>query len=98
MKEAACRLTTDDDVKALSQICSSYFDSMRTDFIISVGGLTDDGTIVLAGILQHKYEMDFSGVSNIGVVSLAKALYHNSTIYVLKLYSEIDGSGAVSLF
>ncbi|CAI8003661.1 NACHT, LRR and PYD domains-containing protein 3 [Geodia barretti] len=93
VKEAACRLTTDDDVKALSQICSLYLDSMRTDFIESVGGLTDDGTIVLAEFLQHKYsleelDLDFSGTSDIGVVSLAKALYNNSTIYVLKLFGQ----------
>jgi hypothetical protein len=43
--------------------------------------------------------MDFSGVSNIGVVSLAKALYHNSAICVLKLNGKIMGEiGAVSLF
>ena len=42
--------------------------------------------------------MDFSGVSNIGVVSLAKALCHNSAICVLKLNGKIIGeTGAVSL-
>ena len=73
----------------MSQICSSYFDSRRAYFIRSVGGLIDDGTIVLAEILQHKYRLDFSDVSNIGVVSLAKALCHNSTICVLKLNGKI---------
>ena len=73
MKEAACRLT-DDDVKALSQICSSYFDSMRTEFIEYVGGLTDDGTTVLAEILQRKYRSRelFLHVRDTSIISLAK--------------------------
>ena len=53
-------------------------------FISSVGGLTDDGTIiVLAEIFQHKYESRklnlFGYTSNVWVVSLAKALYHNDS-------------------
>ena len=100
VKEAACRVTTDDDVKALSQICSSYFDSMRRDFIRYVGELTDDGTTVLAEILQHKYrsrELKLDASKN-GLMSLAKALYHNSTIHTLNLnYKGIGESGAVSL-
>jgi hypothetical protein len=60
VKEAACRLTTDDDVKALSQIYSSYFDSRRTDFIRSVGGL-----ILmmeqLPWLKQHKYRNGLLG-------------------------------------
>ena len=100
VKEAACRVTTDDDVKALSQICSSYLDSMTTDYIKYVGELTVDGTIVLAEILQHKYrsrELKLYASKN-GLMSLAKALYRNSTIHTLYLYSnDIDESGAVSL-
>ena len=70
VKEAARRLTTDDDVKALSQICCLYLDSMRKHFI---GGLSDDVTIVLADILQHKYGLKelylkFSGTGDIGVI------------------------------
>ena len=100
--EAACRLTTDDDLKALSQIFSSYFDSMRTDFIKYVGELTDDGTTVLAEILEHKYRSRdlylHKGSSKNGLMSLAKALYHNSTIYVLNLnHNGIGDSVAVSL-
>jgi hypothetical protein len=52
-------------------------------FISSVGGLTDDGTIVLAELFQHKYESRklnlFGYTSNVGVLSLAKALYHNDS-------------------
>ena len=61
-------------------MCSA-FDLMWINFIRSVGGLTDDGTIVRAEIFQHKYESRklnlFGYASNVGVVSLAKALYHN---------------------
>ena len=97
VKEAACRVTTDDDVKALSLICSSYLDSMTTDYIKYVGELTVDGTIVLAEILQHKYrsrELKLDASKN-GLMSLAKALYRNSTIHTLNLYNnDIDESGA----
>ena len=100
VKEAACRVTTDDDVKALSLICSSYLDSMTTDYIKYVGELTVDGTTVLAEILQHKYrsrKLDL-GVSKNGLISLAKALYRNSTIHTLNLnFKGIGESGAVSL-
>jgi hypothetical protein len=101
VKEAACRLATDDDVKALSKICSLYFNSMRKALIEYIGEVTDDGTIVLAEILQHKYgsrDLDLRGSSKNGLMSLAKALYHNSTIYVLNLnHNGIGDSVAVSL-
>ena len=70
-------------------------------FIISIGGLTDDVTTDLADFLQRKYglkelNLRFSGTGDIGVI--AKALYHNSTICVLKWYgNSIGESGAVSL-
>ena len=98
-----CRVTTDVDVHALSQLCSKYYDSMRTNFIRYVGELSDDGVIVLADILQHKYgsrELNLSdgGTSDDGTVSLARALHYNSTIHKLKLhYNNISGKGAVAL-
>ena len=98
-----CRVTTDVDVNALSQLCSIDFVSMRTDFIRYVGGLTDDGVVILAEILQHKYgsrELDLNsgGTSDDGTVSLAKALHHNSTILELKLLrNKITDKGAVAL-
>ena len=98
-----CRLTTDVDVNALSQLCSIDFVSMRTDFIRYVGGLSDDGVVVLTEILQHKYgsrELDLSsgGTSDDGTVSLAKALHHNSTIHSLRLsHNNITDKGAVAL-
>ena len=103
VKELACRLTTDGDFNALSQLCSMDFVSMRIDFIRSVGGLSDDGVVVLAEILQHKYgsrelNLYLSGTSDDGTVSLAKALHHNSTIHELKLWSNrISDKGAVAL-
>ena len=98
-----CRVTTDVDVNALSQLCSEYCDSMRTGFIRYVGGLSDDGVVVLAEFFQHKCgsrELDLSdsGTSDDGTVSLAKALHHNSTIHTLTLWSNrISGEGAVAL-
>ena len=103
IKGLGCRLTIDVDVNALSQLCSEYCDSMKTDFIQYVGGLSDDGVGVLAEILQHKCgsrELDLSGgeTSDDGTVSLAKALHHNSTIHELKLhYNNISDKGAVVL-
>ena len=99
----ACRVTTDVDVDALSQLCSKYFVSMRTDFIRYVGGLSDDGVVVLAEILQHKYgsnelRLCSGGTSDDGTVSLAKALHHNSTIHRLVLMkNRISDKGAVAL-
>ena len=103
VKELACRVTTDVDVNALSQLCSIDFVSMRIDFIKYIGGLSDDGVVVLAEILQHKYgsrelNLSHSGTSDDGTVSLAKALHHNSTIHELKLhYNNISGKGAIAL-
>ena len=102
VKKLGCRVTTDVDVNALSQLCSKYCDSMRTDFIGSVGGLSDDGVVVLAEFLQHKYgsrELDLNGgASDDGTVSLAKALHHNSTIHTLTLTkNRISDKGAVAL-
>ena len=103
VKNLGCRLTIDVDVNAFSQLCSKYRDSMRTDFIRSVGGLSDDGVVVLAEFLQHKCgsrELDLSdsGTSDDGTVSLAKALHHNSTIHTLKLWgNRISDDGAVAL-
>ena len=98
----ACRVTTDVDVNALSQLCSIDFVSMRTEFIRYVGGLSDDGVVVLADILQHKYgsrELDLdNGTSDDGTVSLAKALHHNSTIHTLRLLgNKITDKGAVAI-
>ena len=98
-----CRVTTDVDVNALSQLCSKYCASMRKNCICYLGGLSDDGVVVLAEFLQHKYgsrELDLSngGTSDDGTVSLAKALHHNSTIHTLKLMgSKISDKGAVAL-
>ena len=103
IKGLACRVTTDVDVNALSQLCSKYCDSMRTEFIRYVGGISDDRIVVLAEILQHKYgsrELDLSngGTSDDGTVSLAKALHRNSTIHNLQLKSNrITDMGAVAL-
>ena len=107
VKELGCRVTTDVDVNALSQLCSEYYDSMRTDFITdfikSVGGLSDDGIVVLAEILQHKYgtrKLDLSNgrTSDDGTVSLAKALHHNSTIHTLELAgNNVSNKGAEAL-
>ena len=103
VKELACRVTTDVDVNALSQLCSKYCDSMRAEFIKYVGGLSDDGVVVLAEFLQHKYEsrklnLSDGGTSDDGTVSLAKALHHNSTIHTLRLWSNrISDEGAVTL-
>ena len=103
VKELGCRVTTDVDVNALSQLCSKYCDSMRAEFIKYVGGLSDDGVVVLAEILQHKYEsrklnLSDGGTSDDGTVSLAKALHHNSTIHTLQLWSNrISDEGAVTL-
>ena len=103
VKGLAYRVTTDVDVHALSQLCSIDFVSMRTDFIKYVGGLSDNGVVVLAEILQHKYgsrelDLDGSGTSDDGVVSLAKALHHNSTIHELKLLgNKVTDKGAVAL-
>ena len=74
---------------------------MRTKFIKSVGGLSDE--VVIAEILQHKYgsrELNLShgGTSDDGTVSLAKALHHNSTIHELTLWDNgISDEGAVAL-
>ena len=103
VKNLGCRLITDVDVNALSQLRSKYCDSMRTDFIKYIGGLSDDGVVGLADFLQHKYgsrELNLSsgGTSDDGTVSLAKALHHNSTIHTLKLWSnKITDDGAVAL-
>ena len=104
VKELACRVTADVDINALSQLCSKYYcDSTRIDFIRYLGGLSDDGVVVLAEILQHKYgsrELDLScGKTNDdGTVSLAKALHHNSTIHTLRfLGNSIGDKGAVAL-
>ena len=103
VKGLGCRVTTDVDVKALSQLCSKYCDSMRTEFISYVGGLSDDGVVVLAEILQHKYgsrelNLSYGGTSDDGTVSLAKALRHNSTIHELRLVdNKIGDKGAVAL-
>ena len=103
VEELACRLSTDVDVNRLSQLYSKYYDSMRTDFIRSVGGLSDDGVVVLAEFLKHRYRprelnLNYSGTSDDGTVSLAKALHHNSTIHILKLVgNKITHKGAVAL-
>ena len=103
VKYLGCRVTTDVDVNALSQLCSKYCDSMRSNFIKYVGGLSNDGVVVLAEILQHKYgsrELDLrdGGTSDDGTVSLAKALHHNSTIHELGLLkNRITDKGAVAL-
>ena len=103
VKELGCKVTTDVDVNALSQLCSKYCDSMRTNFIRSVGGLSDDGVVVLVEFLQHKYgsrELNLSNseTSDDGTVSLAKALHYNSTIHELKLWgNRISDKGAVAL-
>ena len=105
VKDLGCRLlvTTDVDVNALSQLCSTYCDSMRTSLIGYVGGLSDDGVVVLAEFLQHKCgsrELDLSDsrTSDDGTASLAKALHHNSTIHTLKLWSNrFSDEGAVAL-
>ena len=103
IKELGCRVTTDVDVNALSQLCSKYCDSMRTDFIKYVGELSDDGVVVLAEILQHKYglralNLSRGGTSDDGTVSLAKALHYNSTIHTLRLLgNKITDKGAVAL-
>ena len=100
-----CSVTTeaDVDVNILSQLCSTYCDSMRTGFIGYVGRLSDDGVVVLAEILQYKHgsrelDLDSSGTSDDGTVSLAKALHHNSTIHKLTLQNNrITDTGAVAL-
>ena len=97
------RITNDEDVNALSQICSKDFVLMSTEFIQYVGGLSDDGVVVLADILRHKYgsrELDLSGgrTSDDGTVSLAKALHDNSTIHTLRLVGNtITDKEAVAL-
>ena len=103
VKGLGCRLTTDVDVNTLSQLCCKSCDSLKTDFIRSVGGLTDDGVVILAEILQHKYgsrklDLNNSGTSDDGTVSLAKALHHNSTIDTLELNrNSIGDKGVVAL-
>ena len=103
VKGLACEVTTDVDVNALSQLCSKYCDSMMTDFISYLGGLSDDGVVVLAEFLQHKYgsrelKLSHGGTSDDGTVSLAKALHHNSTIHTLNLWdNKISDKGAVAL-
>ena len=103
VKELAYRVTTDVDVHALSQLCSIDFVSMRTEFISYIGGLSDDGVVVLAEILQHKYgsmklNLSNGGTNDDGTVSLAKALHHNSTIHTLILLGNKSGDkGAVAL-
>ena len=101
VKNLGCRLTIDVDVNALSQLRSKYCDAMRTDVIKYIGGLSDDGVVVLAEFLQNKYgsrELNLSsgGTSDDGTVSLAKALCHNSTIHTLRLLgNKITDKGAV---
>ena len=96
-------ITNDVEVNALSQLCSKEFVSMSSDFIRYLGGLSDDGVVVLAEILQHKYgsrelNLDDSATSDDGTVSLAKALHHNSTIHTLRLWNNgISDKGAVAL-
>ena len=103
VKELGCSVTTAVDVNALSQLCSKYYHSMRTNFIRHVGGLSDDGVVVLAEFLQHKYrsrELSITngGTSDDGTVSLAEAFHHNSTIHTLKLWgNRITSKGAVAL-
>ena len=103
VKVLPCRVTTNVDVNALSQLCSKYCDSMSTDFISYLGGLSDDGVVVLAEFLQHKYgsrelNLNNSVTSDDGTVSLAKALHHNSTIHELRLVdNSIGDKGAVAL-
>ena len=100
-----CSVSTeaDVDVNILSQLHSKEFVSMRTDFIKYVGGLSDDGVVVLAEFLQHKYGsrelvLGNGGTSDDGTVSLAKALHHNSTIHTLRLWgNRISDKGAVAL-
>ena len=97
------KVTNDVEVNALSQLCSKEFVSIRKNFISYLGGLSDDGVVVLAEIFQHKYgsrELNLSGggTSDDGTVSLAKALHHNSTIHNLQLKSNrITDMGAVAL-
>ena len=102
--ELACKVTTDADVNALNQLCSSSYQvSMSNDYIEYIGGLSDEGEIVLAEILQHKYTsqilyLSHGGTTNDGIISLAKALHHNSIIQILILTdNSISGEGAVAL-
>ena len=103
VKNLGCRLTFDVDVNALSQLRFHYCDSMRTDFIKYIGGLSDDGVVVLAEFLQHKYgskglNLDNGGTCDDGTVSLANVLHHNSTIHILTLLgNKITDKGAVAL-
>ena len=103
VKNLGCRLTVNVDVNPLSQLCSNYCDSMRTDFIRYVGGFSDDGVVVLAEFLKHKYgsrdlNLNDGRTSDDGTVSLAKALHHNSTIHELRLWNnKITDKGAVAL-
>ena len=102
--ELACNITDDADVNALSQLCSSSYQvPMSKEFIKYIGGLSDNGTIVLAEIFQNHYrlqslELSHGGTSNDGVICLAKALHHNSTIQTLILSdNSISGEGAIAL-
>ena len=104
LSKLACEVADDADVNALSQLySSSYQVSMSNEFIKYIGGLSDDGTIVLAEILQHKYalqtlDLSHGGTSNDGVMSLANALHHNSTIRILILNdNSISDDEAVAL-
>ena len=103
VKQLICRITTDVDVHALNQLCSTYFDSLSTNFIQYVGGLSDNGVVVLAEILQHKYgsrkvDLRSSETSDDGIISLGKALQHNTTIDTLDLcHNRISNNGAVAL-
>ena len=103
VKYLGCRVTTDVDISALSQLCSKYCDSMRTDFISYLGGLSDDGVVVLAEFLQQIYGsrklvLGYGEINDDGTVSLAKALHHNSTIHTLGLWhNSIGDEGAVAL-
>ena len=103
VRNLACKVTTDIDVNALSELYSKYYDSMRTNFIRYVGGLSDDEVVVLAEFLKHEYgsrELDISNseTSDDGTASLAKALHHNSTIHTLTLWgNRISDKGAVAL-
>ena len=78
LSQLKCKLTADSDVNALSQLCCSYWDSMRNDytfngmrserkgFIKYIGGLSDGAAIDLAWILQHKCTFQILDLSNGG--------------------------------
>ena len=103
LTQCACTLSTDTDVNALRKIYSSYLNSMRRDTIKYIGGLSDDGTVDLAEVLQHNYRskelfLNYCRMSDDGVISLAKALHHNSTITALILCgNRIGASGTAAL-